>query len=174
MLRDGVLAGRKLAIMDSKLAGRGLFAACKIKKRELITFFGVPPEKSDSYGYKGKRKLPKDDVHTYQLNGFFYDNKHEADLFKVKEGACYVPDKEFGNLIGLGWAANSSRSNISMRNCIERKLLTYPLCQHILCTDMRFAEMEYLILVATRDISVGEEILHKYNLAGYDNRKAKS
>jgi hypothetical protein len=36
---------------------------------------------------------------------------------------------------------------------------------------MRFAEMEYLALKATRDIFGGEEITHAYNLDGNLNRK---
>jgi hypothetical protein len=36
---------------------------------------------------------------------------------------------------------------------------------------MRFAEMEYLVLKATRDIFGGEEITHAYNLDGNLNRK---
>lgn len=169
MLASGTLSCGKLIIMDSDQSGRGLFAKSKFLKGELITFFGFPRDHTDSYG--NKHKLPRLDDHIFSLNGVFYDNKGDADLFKCKNGTCYVPNDKFGYSAGLGWAANSSYGTEHKANCVIRKLRTYPLCQHILCTDMRFAEMEYLVLKATRDIFGGEEITHAYNLDGNLSRK---
>jgi len=170
MLAFGTLSCGKLFIKDSDQSGRGLFAKSKISKGELITFFGFPRDPTDSYG--NKNKLPKLEDHIFKLNGVFYDNKGDADLFKCKnKNGCYVPDDKFGSSVGLGWAANSSYETEHKANCVIRQLRTYPLCQHILCTDMRFAEMEYLVLKATRDIFGGEEITHAYNLDGNLNRK---
>lgn len=174
MRASGTLSGRKLVIRDSKVnrqSGRGLFAKSNFSKRQFITFFGFPREQTDCYGTK--QRLPILDDHAYYFNGVYYDNAGDAKLFKRKSSTCYVPDKQFGFSVGLGWAANSSKGNKCKANCVLKKIRTYPLCPHILCTDMRFAEMEYLVLEATRDILGGEEILHAYNLDGNISRKRK-
>ena len=171
---SGTLSGRKLAIMDSKVnrqSGRGLFATKKFSRREYITFFGFPSDEMDCYGTK--QRLPLRDDHTYRFNGVYYDNASDAKNFKRKNSTCYVPDEQVGFSVGLGWAANSSKGSKCKANCVLKKIRTYPLCPHILCTDMRFAEMEYLVLEATRDILGGEEILHAYNLDGNVSRKRK-
>ena len=174
MMRNesGTLSGRKLVIMDSKVnkrSGRGLFARRLFLKGDFITFFGFPRDERDSYG--NKHKLPKLNDHVYRLNGFLYDNRRDADLFKRKNSMCYVPDEQVGYSVGLGWAVNSCQGNQCLKNCVMRKIRTHPLCPHITCTDMRFAKLDYLILEATRNIFGGDEIFYKYNLDGNGSRK---
>ena len=168
---SGTLSGRHLVIMDSKVnqSGRGLFARRSFSKGDFITFFGFPRDKRDSYG--NKHRLPKLNDHVYCLNGVLYDNKRDADLFKRQKSTNYVPDKQFGYNVGLGWAVNSVHRTQFKKNCVMRKIRTYPLCPHITCTNMRSAKLDYIILEATRDILGGEEILYRYNLDGNLKRK---
>ena len=77
-------------------------------------------------------------THTTLMEFISNDNAGDAKLFKRKNSTCYVPDKQFGFSVGLGWAANSSKGNKCKANCVLKKIRTYPLCPHILCTDMRF------------------------------------
>ena len=184
-MKDCVLSGEKLSIKDG-LSGRGLFAACDIPKGELITFFGIPDDQraagrwlrstsrshqSDSYGTK--HHLPEDDDHIYVLNGIYYNNKGDANLFTIKDGDQYFPNEDYGYRVGLGWAANSSHANPHMKNCKMEKVETYSLSPHILPTKIR-PKTDYYFLVASRLITKGEEIFHKYNLDGNQNRKAKT
>jgi len=184
IMKDCVLSGQKLSIKDG-LSGRGLFAACDIPKGELITFFGIPDgqraagrwlrstsrsHQSDSFGTKDH--LPEDDDHIYVLNGIYHNNKGDANLFTIKDGDQYLPNEDYGYRVGLGWAANSSHATPHMKNCKMQKLETYSLCPHILPTKIR-PKTNYYFLVASRLITKGEEIFHKYNLDGNQNRKAK-
>ena len=172
---SGTLSGRKLVILDSrvnKLSGRGLYATRSFSKGDYITFFGFPRDERDSYGYK--HRLPQLNDHVYRLNGVLYDNKGDADLFIRKNSMCYVPDQTFGYSVGLGWAVNSCQGNLHLKNCVMRKIRTFPLCPHITCTDRRFAKMDYVILEASRNILGGEEILYNYNLDGNASRNKKN
>ena len=119
--------------------------------------------------------MPKLNDHVYCLNGVLYDNKRDADLFKRQKSTNYVPDKQFGYNVGLGWAVNSVHRTQFTKNCVMRKIRTYPLCPHITCTNMRSAKLDYIILEATRVILGGEEILRSYNnLYGNVSRQASS
>lgn len=155
-------------------AGRGLYVKKGeiILKGEEITFFGFPPDIADTYGYTNG--LPKITDYMFRQNSFVYDNKRDADIFKVKSDGCYLPNEGFGKSVGLGWAVNSSKHmKHVMRNCVIVQTKTYPLCQHILDTGYSgLRVMDYQILVATRDILGGEEIFHDYNLDGQKSRKA--
>ena len=162
--------------MNSTLskAGRGLYVkkGRRILKGEQITFFGFPPDIGDSYG--STNVLPKITDYMYRQNSFLYDNKRDADIFKLTSNGCYLPNQDFGNTVGLGWAVNSSkRMKHVKRNCVIVPTETYPLCQHILDTGYSgLRVMDYQILVATRDILGGQEIFHDYNLHGQQSRKA--
>ena len=155
-------------------AGRGLYVKKGeiILKGEEITFFGFPPDIADTYGYTNG--LPKITDYMFRQNSFVYDNKRDADIFKVKSDGCYLPNQGFGKSVGLGWAVNSSKHMKHVkRNCVIVQTKTYPLCQHILDTGYSgLRVMDYQILVATRDILGGEEIFHDYNLDGQKSRKA--
>ena len=117
--------------MNSTLskAGRGLCVKKGQKKfkGEQFTFFGFPLDIDDSYG--STNGLPKITDYMYRQNRFVYDNKRDADIFKLTSNGCYLPNQDIV------------------------RTETYPLCQDILDTGYRgLRVMNYQILVATRDI----------------------